>query len=153
MRDKKITYLGNLSLLNLPKTAFMASSTIPLEMVLRCYDWAVKMRDEGYCVISGFSSRLEKDVWDFLIEGHQPIILVLAREMYKCIPAELQDLLDSNRLLIISTSSSPRQSKATAFIRNRYICEQADNILFIGVGENSSLFPLLQQFHNKRIYL
>jgi hypothetical protein len=71
--------------------------------------------------------------------------------MYKRIPAELQDLLDSNRLLIISTSSSPRQSKATAFIRNRYICEQADNILFIGVGENSSLFPLLQQFHNKCI--
>lgn len=153
MKDEKITYLGNPSLLNLPKTAFMASSTIPLDMVLRCYDWAVKMRDEGCCVISGFSSRLEKDVWDFLKEGRQPIILVLAREMYKQIPIELQTLLDSGRLLIISTSSASRQSKATAFTRNRYICEQAEKILFIGVNENSSLFPLLQQFHSKCIYL
>ena len=30
--------LGNRDLLNLPKTAFLASSTIPTDMVLRCYD-------------------------------------------------------------------------------------------------------------------
>ena len=111
MKDEKITYLGNPSLLNLSKTAFMASSTIPLDMVLRCYDWAVNMRDEGCCVISGFSSRLEKDVWDFLKEGRQPIILVLARGMYKQIPMELQAMLDSGRLLIISRKDSLRRSK------------------------------------------
>ena len=33
-------YLGNQELLKLPKTAFLASSAIPLDMVLRCYDWA-----------------------------------------------------------------------------------------------------------------
>ena len=96
----EISYLGNKELLKQPKTAFLASSTIPVEMVLKCYDWAVKMRDEGRCVISGFSSRLEKDVWDFLIKGKQPIILVMARTMYKTIPAELQPLFNSSRLLI-----------------------------------------------------
>lgn len=144
-----VVYLGNIELLKLPKTAFLASSTIPVEMVLKCYDWAVKMREEGRCVISGFSSRLERDVWDFLISGQQPIILVLARAMYKTIPADLQSLLDTGRLLIISTSNATRQSKATALARNRYICEQADTILFVGVTEHSSLYPLKQDYYSK----
>lgn len=36
-----ILYLGNKELLNMQKTAFLASSTIPLDMVLKCYDWAM----------------------------------------------------------------------------------------------------------------
>ena len=148
-----LQYLGNQSLLSLPKTAFLASSTIPVEMVLDCYDWAVKMRDEGQCVISGFSSRLEKDVWKFLASGRQPIILVLARAMYKQVPQELKTLLDTGRLLIISTSTAPRQSKATAFIRNKYMCENADSILFVGVTPNSSLAPLQILFASKQIVL
>lgn len=144
-----ISYLGNQSLLSLPKTAFLASSTIPLEMVLKCYDWAAKMRDEGRCIISGFSSKLEHDVWNLLKDGKQPIILVLARQLYKRIPPELQPLLEANRLLIISTSSSPRQSRTTAFLRNRYICEQADDILFVGATQTSSLFPLAEEFSSK----
>ena len=147
----KMQYLGNSSLLHLPKSAFLASSTIPVEMVLRCYDWAVWMRDERRCVISGFNSRLEKDVLKLLITGTQPIILVLAREMYHRIPPELQQLLNAGRLLIISTSSSPRQSKATAFARNKYICEQADEILLVGADAKSSLYPLRTSYAEKLI--
>ena len=51
-----IEYLGNKDLLNEQKTAFLAASTIPREMVLKRFDWAVKMANEGQCVISGFSS-------------------------------------------------------------------------------------------------
>ena len=76
-----ITYLGNQTLLCLPKTAFLASSTIPVEMVMCCYDWAIRMRKQGRCVISGFSSRLERDVWNFLVKCQQPIILVLGRSL------------------------------------------------------------------------
>ncbi len=137
-----MNYLGNHEILKRPKIAFLASSTIPPNMVLKCYDWATQMAKEGKCVVSGFSSHLEKEVLHFLAKGKQPIILVLARQMYKQIPQELQPLLDSGRLLIISTSSSPRQSKATALARNRYICEIADQILFVGVTENSSIYQL-----------
>lgn len=144
-----VVYLGNKELLKQPKTAFLASSTIPVDMVLKCYDWAVKMRDEGRCVISGFSSRLEKDVWDFLAKGKQPIILVMARAIYKTIPTDLQPLLDSGRLLIISTSNATRQSKTTALARNRYIYELAERIFFVGVTEQSSLFPLKEEFNAK----
>lgn len=140
-------YLGNKELLNLPKTAFLASSTIPPDMVLKCYDWAAS-KHEG-CIVSGFSSKLEKDVLHFLIKGKQPVIVVLARQLYKQIPQELQPLLDENRLLIISVSNSVRQSKATALARNRYICELADHIFMVGVTESSSLYGLKQEFAQK----
>ena len=142
-------YLGNKELLNVPKTAFLASSTIPSDMVLKCYDWAVKMTKEEQCVVSGYSSHLEKEVLHFLTKGKQPIILVLARQMYKDMPEELQALLDSNRLLIISVSNAVRQSKATAHTRNKYICEIADQILFVGVTEKSSLFKLSLDYKDK----
>ena len=144
-----IEYIGNKELLNCSKTAFLASSTISPDMVLKCYDWAVQMTKEKQCVISGFSSHLEQEVFHFLAKGKQPIILVLARRMYKNVPNELQALLDSNRLLIISTSSATRQSKATALARNKYICELAHAIHFVGVTEQSSLFPLINQYQHK----
>ena len=55
-------------------------ATRPIEMVLKCYDWA-SGKHEG-CVISGFSSKLEKDVLHFLLKSKCPVILVLARKMY-----------------------------------------------------------------------
>lgn len=146
-------YLGNKELLKLSPIAFLASSTIPPDKVLKCYDWANKMAEEGVCVISGFSSYLEREVLHFLSKGKQPIVLVLARQMYKQIPAELQQLLDENRLLIISVSNSPRQSKATAFERNKYICEIANQILFVGVTEKSSLYPLYKEYSQKTCML
>ena len=68
--------------------------------------------------------------------------MVLARKMYKVIPEEQKEPLEQGRLLIISTSNDSRQSKATAFARNKYVCEMADNILFVGVTETSSLYQL-----------
>ena len=146
-----VEYLGNKELLKLPKTAFLASSTIPPDMVLHCYDWA-SSKHEG-CIVSGFSSKLEKDVLHFLIKGKQPVILVLARQLYKQIPQEFQPLLDENRLLIISVSNSVRQSRATALARNRYICELADHIFMVGVTESSSLYDLKQEYTKKTIYV
>ena len=58
----KVEYLGNQELLQLKKTAFLASSTISSETVLQVYDWATEMRNRGECVVSGFSSKLEQDV-------------------------------------------------------------------------------------------
>lgn len=140
-------YLGNKDLLKLKKIAFLASSTIPPEKVLKCYDWAAG-EHEG-CVVSGFSSKLEKDVLHFLLRAKCPIIMVLARKMYKVIPEELKEPLEQGRLLIISTSNDSRQSKATAFARNKYVCEISDNIVFVGVNEKSSLFELSSEFQSK----
>ena len=141
--------LGNRDLLNQPKTAFLASNTIPTDMVLRCYDWAQQASRGNECIVSGFSSHLEKRVLHFLIRGTCPIILVLARHMYKRVPDELQPLLDNGRLFIISTTSATRQSRITAYARNQYICEMADKVVMVGVSDRSSLAPLKESFSYK----
>ena len=140
-------YLGNQELLKLKKTAFLASTTIPPDMVLKCYDWATA-KHEG-CVVSGFSSKLEQDVLHFLLKAKCPVILVLARCMYKVIPAELEEAMEEDRLLILSVSNATRQSKVTAHARNKYICEIADEILFVGVTEKSSLAELASAYKDK----
>ena len=143
-------YLGNQELLKLQKTAFLASSNIASEEVLRVYDWATEMRSRGECVISGFNSKLELDVLHFLLKGNQPIILVLARRMYKVIPKELQEALAQNRLLIVSISNAARQSKDTAMMRNKWVCQKSDRILFVGVTERSSLYSLKTNLDHKQ---
>lgn len=40
-----------------------------------------------------------------------------------------QEQLAQNRLLIISISNAIRQSKVTAMIRNKYVCEIAHKVL------------------------
>ena len=144
---KDIQFLGNKELLNLHKTAFLASNTIPPDKVLKCYDWATAKHDG--CVVSGFSSKLEQDVLHFLMKSNVPIIMVLARQMYKQMPQELQTLFDENRLLVISVSNAVRQSKTTALARNKYICEIADQIVFVGVNEKSSLLDLQYEYKEK----
>ena len=64
---------------------------------------------------------------------------------------ELKPLLANGRLLVISISTTPRQSKMTAYNRNKYICEVADEVLFVGANENSSLYSLKQEYGNKAI--
>ena len=142
-------YLGNRELQKQLKTAFLASGTIAPDEVLRCYDWATD-EHEG-CVVSGFSSKLEQDVLHFLLKSKTPVIMVLARRMYREIPEELKVPLEQGRLLIISTSTAIRQSRATALARNRYVCELADYIMMVGVTEDSSLYGLQEAFSNKLI--
>jgi len=146
-----IEYLGNKALLDVPKTAFLASNNYGSKDVLRCYDWATEMRDRGECVVSGFSSPLEQDILPFLLKGTQPIIIVLARRMYQQCPPKWQAALDADRLLIVSVSQSPRQSKATALARNRYILELCDKAVLVGINKTSSLYELKQTFASKCI--
>lgn len=143
-------YLGDRTLLDLPKTAFLASGTVPPELVLRCYDWAQRMgRAGGGCVVSGFSSHVEERVLRLLLRGTQPIVVVLARRMYRRVPPEWQPHVDSGRMLIVAASASARQSRATAQARNRYVCQLADRIVIVGPDEGTSLAELRCDFAAK----
>ena len=95
--------LGNTELLKLRKTAFLCSREIPASVVLKCYDWAIAQRDQDNCVISGFHSQIEKDVFHYLLAGTQPIIMALARGMKEKIEPELKAAVDAGRLLIITS--------------------------------------------------
>ena len=64
-------YIGNQQILSIQKTAFLCSRKIPASVVLKCYDWAIEQRVAGKCVISGFHSQIEKDVFHYLLKGKQ----------------------------------------------------------------------------------
>lgn len=132
--------LGNKDLLNIHKTGFLCSRQIPADKILKCYDWAIEQREKGNCVISGFHSRIEKDVFHYLSKGDQPIILVLARELMRNYPPEIKRLLDKDQLLIISpfNHNVKRTSRKTAEVRNNLIIELANEIVvgFAKTGGN-----------------
>ena len=68
--------------------------------------------------------------------------MVLGRRMYKKLPDELDEACKKDKVLIISLSDNPRNSIATAEIRNRYIVNHAENIVFGSLNEESSLYPI-----------
>ncbi|SHE95901.1 hypothetical protein SAMN05444405_104103 [Bacteroides luti] len=139
------TNLGNKELIKLSIVAFLASRTISSETVLKCYDWATEQKKLGNCVVSGFHSKLEKDVLHFLLKSKTPTILVLGRAPYKKLPKEFEVAVSEERLLIISISDAMRQSNETAFARNKYIISIADEIVFGSLNKESSLYPLYEK--------
>lgn len=147
--------VGNLEILQLNKTAFLCSRKIPASVVLKCYDWAIAQRDAGNCVISGFHSKLEKDVFHYLLKGKQPIIMVLARGIKQKIEPELKKQLDEGRLLIISPFSIEvkRVTEETSAIRNKVMIELADSVVVGFANENGSLQKVLQPHATKISYL
>lgn len=142
-------YRGNKELLSLPKVGFLAASRVSSDEVMQCFDWAVQQAKEQHCVVSGFSSRLERDVLHFLLKGSCTIIVVLARSMYKILPNEWQAAFDQGRMLIISTNNTPRQSRQTAQQRNQYVAELADTLYLAGATDTSSISYLQQSFSYK----
>lgn len=128
------TYLGNKELLNRRKVGFLASRKISTSAVLPTLDWAVEIsKRTDVAVVSGFHSRLEKDVLKFLLKGRCGIIIVLARGMYRKLPKIYDVAMNENRLLIIALEKDTitRVSEYTAHSRNEYVKSISDNTTFI----------------------
>ena len=142
--------LGNISLLDAPnKVAFLSSRKIAPEDVLRCYDWAAKVRDGEACIMSGFQSPLEKDVLRFLLRGKAPIILVLARSLWKKVPDELREAVDAGRLLIVSPIAASRASASSAAARNRWILENCNTVYLGALDPSGELARQMSKFRNR----
>jgi len=90
---QSLNYVGNKQLLGNYKIAFLCSRKCPADIILKSYDWAIAQREKGICVISGFHSKIEKNVLRYLFKGNQPIILALARRLKKRIELELKEAL------------------------------------------------------------
>lgn len=148
-----INYIGNQEILKLPKTAFLCSRKVPAAAVLKCYDWAIEQREIGNCVISGFHSQLEKDVFHYLLKGKQPIILALARGLKEKLEPELIKPLEEGRLLIITPfdRSVKRMSIDLAEIRNRLMVDLAEKVVVGFASTGGNLEKLIQELEEKRV--
>ena len=125
------TYLGNQELLNKRKVGFLASRKISTLSVLPTLDWAMKIsKQEDVAIVSGFHSRMEKDVLKIFLQGKCGIIVVLARGMYRKIPEQYMDAMKQHRILFISfeKDSVTRVSEFSAHKRNNYVMELADEM-------------------------
>ena len=145
-------YHGNKDLLGLRKIAFLCSRIVCSTAVLKCYDWAIEQMDKGNCVISGFQSQIEKDVLHYLLQGIQPIIIVLARGLTKRFEKTIQDALSANRVLIISLFSEniTRPTADLARKRNRVMFEMADKIVLGYVNPNGELARLKEEYEARK---
>lgn len=148
-----VSSLGNTKLLKLHKTAFLCSREIPASVVLKCYDWAIAQRDQGNCVISGFHSKIEKDVFHYLLAGKQPVIMALARGMKEKIDTDLKAAVDAERLLIVTPfeNNVKRVTEETAELRNRFMIELADEIVVGYASKSGMLEKLIAGVKDKKI--
>jgi predicted Rossmann fold nucleotide-binding protein DprA/Smf involved in DNA uptake len=142
-----VDHIGSIELLKLEKTAFLCSRKIPAGIVLKCYDWAISQREMGKCIISGFHSKIEKDVLHYLLKGQQPIIIALARGLKQHLEPELEAELKKGRLLIITPFEKhvKRITAETADIRNRLMIDLAENITAGFISKEGNLEKLLSQ--------
>ena len=74
---------GDESLLNNYKIAFFCSRKCPAHIVLKSYDWAIEQREKGNCIISGFHSKIEKDVFHFLLKRKSTYYTYFSKRLKK----------------------------------------------------------------------
>ena len=123
---------GNTELLKMRKVGFLASRKISSISILPTLDWATEVsKREDIAVVSGFHSKMERNVLEILLKGQCGIIIVLARGMYRKLPIQYEEAMSQKRLLIISNEKDnvKRVSERTAHKRNEYVREIADEMM------------------------
>ena len=143
--------LGNDSLLEYKKIGYFASGKIASLSVLPTLDWAAEVaKREDVAIVSGFHSKMEREVLDFLLRGKCGIIYVLARSIYKKVPKAFREAYDAGRVLFVA----PCNTSAT--VASRYLCQKcneyvasiSDQLVFSSLTPESSLYPLSLSHHN-----
>ena len=114
-------------------------------LLLPTLDWAAEVAKRyDVAIMSGFHSKMEREVLDILLKGQCNIICVLARPIYKVIPNKYRDAFTKDRVLFIShnTAKSTMTSRHLCQKRNEYIASISDELVFSSLAPESSLYPL-----------
>ncbi len=152
--DISFSSFGDSSLLSLSgATAFLSSRRGSAKAALSCLEWAEKRRTELRPVIGGFHSDLERDVLKILLRGRCPVVLVLARTLWKSVPDGLRGPIGEGRLLVVAPVPVParRVSAATALLRNRFVLEHCAEIVIGTLDPGGGLASLLSDFPGKPV--
>lgn len=123
---------GNTELLKMRKVGFLASRKISSISILPTLDWATEVsKREDIAIVSGFHSKMERNVLEILLKGQCGIIIILARGMYRKLPIQYEEAMSQKRLFIISNEKDnvKRVSERTAHKRNEYVREIADEMM------------------------
>ena len=137
---------GNKDLLDRRLVAFFASRKATPHDAQLALQWAESICQTDKVVISGFHAPLEKEILNYLLERHHPVIFALGRALYKKIPPHLQSAFDEGNMLFISFRSYTRHSWNSAQIRNWAVANLAEEIYFTQFDDTSSLSSLHYTF-------
>jgi len=136
----RIRAIGNLDILGKKYLGFFCSVKCPGNIILKTYDLARALRDNGITVISGFHSPIEKDCLDILIKGYQPIVICPARSIENMrIPNAWKKSIDNGRLLVLSPfkKKHKRVTKSLSEQRNRIVTLLGRDAFFAYVAPGS----------------
>ncbi|HUT02831.1 MAG TPA: DNA-processing protein DprA [bacterium] len=129
---ERLTAIGDVELLSHKNLAIFCSAKCPGSIILKIYDLARELREQGTTVIGGFHSPIEKEVLNVLLRGEGSMILCPARGIEKMrIRREYRGPVNKGRLLLLSALPEKvrRPTAATALFRNRLVAALAESIL------------------------
>jgi len=145
---KSIRVLGDISILQKPLFALFSSIRCPGDLILKTYDLARSLRDQGVAVMGGFHSPIEQDVLQILLKGKQPVVVCPARSIFKMIvPREWRGPMAEGRLTVLSFfgEGNERKTEALAEKRNLCVAALADKVIIAHALPGSKTFSLAQQ--------
>ena len=109
----------------------------PGDLILRTYDLAQLLREQGVAVIGGFHSPMEQECLRILLRGRQPVVVCPARSIEGMrVPAAWRGPLAGGRLLLVSPFEG-KEKRVTAELaarRNRFVAALAERV-FISYAE------------------
>jgi len=135
-----IEALGNFEILKEKKLAFFCSVKCPGQLILKTYDLAQRLKEEGITVISGFHSPIEKECLRIFLRGKQPLIVCPARSLKGMrLRGEYKKPIEEGRLLLLSPfkENQNRNTAETATKRNRFVATLADEIFITHASAHS----------------
>lgn len=126
---------------------------MPVRSCAKSYEWAKQQRAEESCIVCGNHSQREKDVFEILLKGKQPLILVLPRGLKKRWSKVWLNNIDIGRLLIISPfrRDVSRITRDTAVVKNQTIIEISDNIVIGFKTQSGQLDKILSGVKHQSI--
>lgn len=141
-------FLGDENIFKFHKTAYLCSRKFPASAVVKSFDWAVEQCDKGNCIICGAHSKIEKDIFNILLSGTQPLILVLARGMKSNYSTEIKSAVENNRLLIVTPfpNNIKRITEKTSRERNLFMLDLADEIVIGYAYKQGSLQEIISKY-------
>jgi predicted Rossmann fold nucleotide-binding protein DprA/Smf involved in DNA uptake len=138
----EIDYRGNIKLLSEPALAIFSSAKCPASLILKAHDYAKEIRNGKTGIISGFHAPAEKEIFEVLLKGTCPIMVVLGRRLEGArIPATWKAEIERGRLLVISPFKEYQAyvNKEMALKRNDLAARIAGRVLVIHASEGGSL--------------
>ena len=143
-----LSAIGNPKLLKQPMLAIFCSVKCPGDLILKTYDLARSLRDQGTTTMSGFHSPMEKECLTILLRGKQKIVHCPARSLEKMrLLKEQRTAIQQNRLVILSPFRE-RQHRMTSTLaqkRNRFVASLADSIFIAYASPGSKTETLAKQ--------